>query len=230
MSGGRDIRLVAATLAAALAVASMLAGCGGWDATFESNDYYATWLTSQPTGDQIVNSAARTGDKDVDGILAALEPIEEIQAADELLADAVTARLGGDLERAADRLDEAIGLRPDDMRYRRSRALVALQDDDAVTAAEQWREQDRIAALNGRDLSSEYWIGCEEDLYADQKALEKQPQSPERDAKLVAIYTRFSDIYNSWSVAKQELTDNERAAKLSETADRWAAQAAELAP
>ena len=149
-SGGSWLLLV--VLGAALALAS---GCG--DSSFESNDYTVTFLTSQALGKQLKNSSGRAADPTASGLLRAADAIDEIRLADERQDQARELYDEGDYELAGELLDQAIGLRPDDISYRTDRALVALADGDTDGAFVQWEEQDRIAELNGWHNTEDYW-------------------------------------------------------------------------
>ena len=155
--------LLLVILAAALVLVS---GCGS--SAFESNDYTMGALTSQPLGKQLMNSSGRgatdSTDSDTSGLLQAKDVIDEMRHADDWHTKALGRYDKGDYERAGELLDEAIELRPDDIRYRTDRALVALADGDLDGAFVQWEEQDRIAELNGWHKTEGYWNQQMEDV------------------------------------------------------------------
>jgi len=71
-----------------------------------------------------------TGNSMIDDIVDAHKAADELAAADKIWQQAEVAALPGGLDAAAALLDNAISLRPDDWRYRISRAAVAIEQGD----------------------------------------------------------------------------------------------------
>ena len=189
---------VALALPLILFVLVFLMAC---DDTEAVSDYFDDFFGSQSSAEQAANATGRTGDEGADGILDAMETVNDIQKADDIYAQSkpLVANHGTDDQRAADLLDQAIALRPDDMRYRRDRVRIALIQDDATIARQQWEEQDRIAASTGADNQLWYWEGCF--LDAAQAAIDMVSvlgdnplgYTAAQDRRAVVVYTRMAD-------------------------------------
>lgn len=208
-----------------------LAGCGG--NAFESNDFVMTWITTRPADEVIESTSGRTGDRDVDGILSAAQAVEDMRLADIRQEQAREYVRLGEPDKAAERLDAAIKLRPEDARYRRDRALLAIQQGDTKVALEHWDAQDRIARQNNWDLDPTYWMDAELDAGTEQERLEAEPPSPGRDAELAATYTRLASIYQRWAGARERggaLWDERGLEEMTAIAADYRDKAAELAP
>lgn len=190
------------------------------DAAFESNDYYAGFLTTQPTGKQLSNASAR-GAYAVAGILQSKEVIDEIARADELAEEATTHFDQGDDDLAATALDEAIEIRPRDPSYRRDRAAVALAQGEIEMAEAQWQWQDKIAETNKWTDDAWYWA---ESLAEAEQVLTlgiSGSLASDTNYGVAATYGRASRVYSGAADFAESQGDAKLAEDYRDTADAY---------
>lgn len=178
-------------LAVACAAVLLLAGCDG--GAFESNDYFMTFLTSQPTGKQLANSSGRADDTVATAIVRAGSAAYLKRRADERYDEAMDLYGSGEYDLAAQVMDEAIARQPDDIRFREARAKIALFEGDTDNALAQWEEYDRIAAANGFDQTKQYWNQARGRAATLLIELRDGPSTPETDLQLAAVNYRYAD-------------------------------------
>ena len=223
----RAVALVAALMLAAV----VLTACG--DDAFESNDFYAGFLTSQPPAKQLANSSGRgapgvaelMADKEVrtvTGILQAGETIDKIAQADELQDEATTHFDNGDDDLAAQALEEAITMRPNDPAYRHDRAIVALAQGDIEVAQAQWEAQDQIAKANGWTDDAWYWgqTLAETDAVLTM-GMTAGSLASDTGYGVSATYSRASKVYSKAAEHAKAQGDTELAADYEDTADAY---------
>lgn len=189
------------SIAALALVVLLLAGCSG--GAFDSNDFFMGWLMTRPMFDRVKTMSGRVEDPTVSGILTAQKAMEDMKRADESYTQAEEARDKGDYSLAGDLLDEALFLRPKDIRYRRERAMVAVFAGDVTEANKQWEEQDLVAAETGYDASKRYFEDVRQDMLTLEMDYIKQPQSAGRSERLAAIYMRLSAIDSNRAAAAE---------------------------
>ena len=183
---------MALSLLIAIPVIVFLGACDDIESASVS-DYSDDYASSQSSADQAANATGRTGDKEVDGILEVAKIMDDIHQAEGAFIAAKSIHLS-DPERAAGLLDDAIALRPEDMRFHRARADIAMRQDDLDIARQQWEEQDRIAASQGMDDQLWYWIGSFEDADNAERRLRASTEGMDASAfkaNFIVIHTRM---------------------------------------
>jgi hypothetical protein len=170
---------------------------GACDDVAGVSSYYDAFTQYETPEDQAANATGRTGDSTADGMLGALSAVNKIREADGLASSAVIESNAGNTERAGQLIDQAIRERPDDMRYRRTAASVALKGSDTETARQQWAEQDRIASEQGQAAHAWYWQKSYEDAAEDAYTLLNSVHAPTakaaQKAQGVLVYTRMAE-------------------------------------
>lgn len=220
-----------AAVAAALVLAALaLTACDG--NAFESNDYYAGFLSSQPASKQIANSSGRgaptpeelRGERDayvVKGILTAGEIIDDMAEADSLQDEATTLFDNGDDDLAAMALDEAIEIRPNDPAYRHDRAIVALAQGDIDAARANWEAQDKIAETNGWTDDAWYWANALAETDAVLEMGIGGSLASDTSYGVSATYSRASGVYLDAAKFAKAQGDTELAEDYEDTADAY---------
>ena len=171
-------------------------------ASMDASDYSDSYGDGQSTEEQAENATGRTGDREVDAILMTGQIMDDIRMADgyHKVAEPMVVK-SEDPTRTASLLDKSIALRPEDIRYRGDRALVALQQGDAELAQEHWETQDEIARNQGMHEQLWYWTGSADDLTTAVSQLRARAgdsvpwYTPEQKREADVIYTRMANVY-----------------------------------
>ena len=158
MSRGK--RVIVAVMFAVAAIV-FLGACDDFEQMAVS-DYSDEYSASQSSADQAANASGRTGDREVDGILWVAKTMDDIHQAEGAYKAAKSVEKT-EPKRAASLLDDAIKKRPEDIRFRRDRAVIAIKEGEPAVALEQWEEQDRIAASQGMGDQFWYWSSSFQD-------------------------------------------------------------------
>ncbi len=185
------------------------------DNAFESNDYTAGYIASQATNVQISSLAGRPKDEAARGIMAGAFFVDKIAQADLRQEAGMKAYQEGDDTIAAEELDAAIAIRPEDTAYRRDRALIAVSQQDVDTAKANWKKQDEIAEANQWTDDAWYWANAlAEADNALSVAYAEGPTDESADLMLAAAYDRASEVYGG-------AADFAKAAGDTEMAQEW---------
>ena len=197
---------------------------GACDDIAEVGSYYDAFTIGRSADDQAADASGRTGDEAVDGILTVGPILEDIRKADIESSSADYEMERGNTDKAAGHLDKAIALRPEDMRFRRNRAAVAVIGNDLESAEQQWAEQDRIAAEQGQATQAWYWEGSFEDAaelaYGLLNEVDMLTATDAQKEQGVLVYTRMAECYETAADIHTEnldieaATENLRVAKL----------------
>ena len=175
-------------------VGAMLTGCDG--PAFESNDYTAGYLASQTLGVQMSNLSGRSKDSAATGILSGMIVVDQIGQADLRQEEGMKAYQEGNDTVAAEALDAAIEIRPEDIEYRRDRALIAISQQDVETAQANWKKQDEIVANNKWADDAWYWAEVlAETEHVIDVAITEGPNDDSKDLMMAAAYNRASSVY-----------------------------------
>ncbi|MFC1874123.1 tetratricopeptide repeat protein [Chloroflexota bacterium] len=175
------------------------------------------------TVDGAVNLAQRTasgstGDEEADAAIGVVKTIKDIREGDSLMAEGKQFREDGDLDLAANKMDDAIEKRPNDWTYRVSRASVAFQDGDAKTARQQMAKVHNLRPNNyfdedGKLISVDEHIRYYNNIIDELESGTLNPASMEEDVKR-QYYRELRDAYQTrmglWLDRDRIAHDNER--------------------
>lgn len=134
----------------------------------------------------------RSGDDTVDAILGALGVIENLKQAEEHMTSGTGYLDSGQPSQAAEELDKAIELRPDDWTYRSSRSVAALEQGDLDGFNDQLEEADRARAVTGAS-ESDFLDGAIDDLEDAEDRIGSRGYANGDQCR--ALYNGLADLY-----------------------------------
>jgi hypothetical protein len=148
----------------------------------------------------------KSSDEEVDALLQAWKVIGNMRAADGHMNDARDLWAGGKRDEAAEEMDKAIELRPDDWSYRLDRARLALESGDTDGFNDQMAEAHRGRGVTGAD-EVDFLNGAIDDLEDTEDSSFKDGY--ESGDQCRALYDGLSDLYNRRANANN--SDSDRA-------------------